>query len=57
MRNLLIAACCAALMGSISAASAQATGPATQDSMKTNGPMPGLPRLMTGLPRGRAASA
>lgn len=39
MRNLLIAACCAALMGSISAASAQTTGPATQDSMKATTPM------------------
>ena len=39
MRNLLIVACCAALMGSVSVASAQTTGPATQDSMKTNSPM------------------
>lgn len=39
MRNVLIAVCCAALVGSVSAASAQTTGPATQDSMKTNSPM------------------
>jgi hypothetical protein len=39
MRNLLIAACCAALMGSVSVASAQTTAPAAQDSMKTDNPM------------------
>ena len=39
MRNLLIAACCAALVGSISVASAQTTGPAAQESLKTNSPM------------------
>jgi hypothetical protein len=39
MRNLLIVACCAALMGSMSAASAQTTGPTTQDTMKTHNPM------------------
>jgi hypothetical protein len=39
MRNLLIAACCAALVGSVSVASAQTTGPASQDTMKTNSPM------------------
>jgi hypothetical protein len=39
MRNLLIAACCAALMGSVSIASAQTTAPAAQDSMKTDNPM------------------
>jgi hypothetical protein len=39
MRNLLIAACCAALVGSISVASAQTTGPTNQDTMKTNSPM------------------
>jgi pentapeptide MXKDX repeat protein len=39
MRNLLIAACCAALVGSISVASAQTTGPAAQESMKKNSPM------------------
>lgn len=39
MRNLLIAACCVALAGSASAASAQTTGPASQDNLKTNNPM------------------
>jgi pentapeptide MXKDX repeat protein len=39
MRNLLIAACCAALLGSVSVASAQTSGPAAQDSMKTHNPM------------------
>lgn len=39
MRNLLIAACCVALAGSVSVASAQTTGPASQDNLKTNSPM------------------
>jgi hypothetical protein len=39
MRNLLVAACCAALMGSISVASAETTGKTTQGSMKTHHPM------------------
>jgi len=39
MRTLLIAACCAALVGSVSVASAQTTAPAPQDSMKTDNPM------------------
>jgi hypothetical protein len=39
MRNLLIAACCAALVGSVSVASARTTAPAGQDSMKTHNPM------------------
>ena len=39
MRNLLIAACCTALLGSVSIASAQNTAPAAQDSMKTDSPM------------------
>jgi hypothetical protein len=39
MRNLLIAACCAALVGSVSAASAQTSGPTSQDTMKTNSAM------------------
>jgi pentapeptide MXKDX repeat protein len=39
MQNLLIAACCAALVGSVSVASAQTTGPANQDTMKSNNPM------------------
>jgi pentapeptide MXKDX repeat protein len=39
MRNFLIAACCVAFVGSVSAASAQTTNPPGQDSMKTNSPM------------------
>jgi pentapeptide MXKDX repeat protein len=39
MRNLLVAACCAAVMGSISVASAETTGKTTQDSVKTHHPM------------------
>jgi hypothetical protein len=39
MRNLLIAACCAALVGSVSVASAQTTAPAAQDSLKSDSPM------------------
>jgi pentapeptide MXKDX repeat protein len=39
MRNLLIAACCAALVGGVSVASAQTTAPAPQDSLKTHSPM------------------
>jgi len=39
MRNLLIAACCAAFVGSLSVASAQTAAPAPQDSMKTGNPM------------------
>lgn len=38
MRTLLIAACCAALVGSVSVASAQTTAPAAQDSVKTDSP-------------------
>ena len=39
MRNLLIAACCAALVGSVSVASAQTTAATGKDSMKTHNPM------------------
>jgi pentapeptide MXKDX repeat protein len=39
MRNLLIAVCCVAFVGSVSTASAQTTNPPGQDSMKTNSPM------------------
>jgi len=39
MRNLLIVTCCAALIGSVSMASAQTPAPTGQDSMKTNSPM------------------
>jgi pentapeptide MXKDX repeat protein len=36
MRKLIIAACCTALMGSLSVASAQTTGQPGQDTMKSN---------------------
>ncbi len=39
MRNLVIATCCAALIGSVSMASAQTPTPAGQDSMKTHSSM------------------
>jgi len=39
MRNFILAACCAALVGSISVASAQTTGPAGQEVTKANDPM------------------
>ena len=39
MRNLILAVCCAALVGSISVASAQTTSPAGQEVMKANDPM------------------
>jgi len=39
MRNLILAVRCAALVGSISVASAQTTSPARQEAMKANDPM------------------
>ena len=39
MRNLIVAACCAALVGSVSVASAQTTGPAAQKTLKASDPM------------------
>jgi hypothetical protein len=39
MRNLLIAACCVALVGSIPVASAQTTGPAAPEAVKSHNPM------------------
>ncbi len=39
MRNLLIAACCAALVASVSVASAQTAPPSAQNSMKAHNPM------------------
>ena len=40
MRNLIVAACCAALVGSVSVASAQTTGPAAQPTtVKASDPM------------------
>jgi hypothetical protein len=38
MRKVIIAACCVAFIGGISAASAQTTAPPGQDGMKTNSP-------------------
>jgi len=39
MRKIILLACCAALVGSVSVASAQNTGPVGQETMKTNDPM------------------
>jgi hypothetical protein len=39
MRSLILAVCCAALVGSLSVASAQTTGPAGQEAMKANDPL------------------
>jgi pentapeptide MXKDX repeat protein len=39
MRSFIVAVCCAALVGSISVASAQTTGPAGQEATKANDPM------------------
>jgi uncharacterized protein involved in copper resistance len=36
MKKMFVAVCCAALMGSVSLASAQTTGQPGQDNMKTN---------------------
>ena len=38
MRNLILAVCCAALVGSVPVASAQTTGPAGQQAVKANDP-------------------
>jgi hypothetical protein len=46
MRKAIIAVCCVAFMGGISAASAQITGPQAQDSMKTNSPMDSQNKMM-----------
>jgi len=39
MRSFIVAVCCAALVGSISVASAQTTSPAGQEATKANDPM------------------
>jgi pentapeptide MXKDX repeat protein len=39
MRKILIAACCAGLVGSISVAAAQTTAPPSQGAMKATSPM------------------
>lgn len=46
MRNAIIAACCVAFIGGISAASAQTTGPVAKDSMNTNSPMDAQAKMM-----------
>jgi pentapeptide MXKDX repeat protein len=46
MRKVLLAAVCVAFVGGISAASAQTTGPAAQDTMKTNSPMDSQAKMM-----------
>ena len=39
MRKIILLVCCAALVGSVSVVSAQNTGPASQETMKTHDPM------------------
>lgn len=39
MKKLIAVACCAAILGSVSIAAAQTTGPQGQQSMKQNDPM------------------
>ena len=46
MRKILVAACCAAFMGSISVASAQTTGPQGQQTMKSNDNMDANAKMM-----------
>jgi hypothetical protein len=46
MRKVILAACCVALLGGVSAASAQSTGQPGQDSMKTNSPMNAQNKMM-----------
>ena len=46
MRKAIIAACCVALIGGISSASAQTTGQPGQDSMKMNNPMNAQNKMM-----------
>src|ERR1700750_647033 len=46
MRTVILAACCVALLGGVSAASAQTTGQPGQDSMKTNSPMNAQNKMM-----------
>jgi pentapeptide MXKDX repeat protein len=46
MRKILVAACCAAVMGSISVASAQTTGPQGQQTMKSNDGMDANAKMM-----------
>lgn len=46
MRNLVLAICCAALVGSMSVASAQTTSPAKQEASKANAPMKAYAKTM-----------
>ena len=46
MRKAIIAVCCVAFLGGISAASAQTTGPQGQDAMTTNSPMDAQNKMM-----------
>src|ERR1700749_4580497 len=46
MRKVILAVCCVALIGGVSAASAQSTGQPGQDSMKTNSPMNAQNKMM-----------
>ena len=46
MRKVVIAVCCAALMGSVSVASAQTTGQPGQDNMKSNDNMNANGKMM-----------
>ncbi len=45
MRKVFMAACCAALVGSISVASAQTTGPQGQQTMKSNDTMDSMAKM------------
>jgi hypothetical protein len=46
MRNLLIAACCAALVGSVSIASAETSTATAQGAMKAHNPMDSSAKMM-----------
>lgn len=45
MKKMIVAVCCAALMGSVSVASAQMTGPQGQRTMKSNDSMDSNARM------------
>lgn len=46
MRRIIVAVCCAALVGSVSIASAQTTGPNVQQNMQSGGSMNSNARMM-----------
>jgi hypothetical protein len=56
MRKILVAACCAAVMGSISVASAQTTGPQGQQTMKSNDAMDANAKMMKKKKKGMMKS-